>query len=256
MGRSVSDDNDDAFGLGAKRKLRRIGERVELIFGDVTAAAGVQRADPVAELLDVRSERLAIRAVAVGIRRDDVVLERYQAEPVVAAVRLQVLRKRNHVLLDGVDIRLHRFGDVEHEHDVDGTALADAAEIDDLGFLAVLEDLDVVGTKTADRIAVFIGQTEVELDAAVGVEVLEAGIPGGDLQARIRRGHPNGESETDQQEKRKHVAAQAEVSIRGVHRWQQFSGSRWQSVKLPVQLDAHSSDCILAFAHWLGYPNR
>ena len=83
----------------------------------------------------------------------------------------------------------------EHEHDVDGTALADAAEIENLGFLAVLEDFHVVGTQVADRIAVLIGETEIELDAAVGVEVLEARIAGGDFQTRIGRRHARAKAE-------------------------------------------------------------
>ena len=174
MSRRVRDDNDDAFGLGAERKLRRVGKRVELILGDVAAAAGVQAAHPLGELLDVRSKRVAIGAVAVGVRRDHVILERHQPEPVVAAVGLQVLRKRDHVLLDRVDIGLHRFRHVQHEHDIDGTALADSAKVEDLGLLAVFKYFHVVGTKVADRIAVLIRQTEVELHAAVGVEVLEA----------------------------------------------------------------------------------
>ena len=39
---------------GTKRKGRRVGQRVELIFRDIAAAARVQRADPVNELVHVR----------------------------------------------------------------------------------------------------------------------------------------------------------------------------------------------------------
>ena len=51
-----------------------------------------------------------------------------------------------------------------------------AAEIENLGRLAVLEDLDVIGAQIADRLAVLIGQAEIECDAAVGVEMLQARI--------------------------------------------------------------------------------
>ena len=68
-------------------------------------------------------------------------------------------------------------------------ALADAAKIDDLGFLAVFENFHVVGMKAADGITVLIGQTEVDLYTAVGVKMLEARISGGDFQARISRWH-------------------------------------------------------------------
>ncbi len=138
-----------------------------------------------------------------------------------------------------------------------GTALADAAEIDDLGFLAVLENFDVVGTKIADRIAVFIGQAEVELHAAIGVEMFEAGISGSDFQARIRPRSPEPRKRNQITRKNVNTGGEAEVSIRGVHRWQTYSPDREgnQSSSL-YQLDVHSSDCILAFAHRLGYPNR
>ena len=84
--------------------------------------------------------------------------------------------KFDHVLLDRVDIGLHRFGHVQHEHDIDRTALPDAAKIENLGLLAVLEDLHIVGAQIADRLAVLIGQAEIELDAAVGIEMLQARI--------------------------------------------------------------------------------
>jgi len=118
--------------------------------------------------------------------------------------------------LTGVDIRLHRFGHVEHEHDINRTALADAAKIQNLGFLAILENFDVIGTKVADRIAVLIGETEVKLDAAVGVEMLEARITGGDFQARV--GRRDSKNETKQKNERKQ--ATAGVSIRRFHRRQ------------------------------------
>jgi len=41
----------------------------------------------------------------------------------------------------------------------------------DLGQLAVLEDLHVVGAQIAHRLAALIGQPKIELDAAIRVEV-------------------------------------------------------------------------------------
>ena len=121
-----------------------------------------KRADPIGELLHVRGERVAILAVAVGIFGDDVVLEGHQAEAVVAIVGGEILRELDDVLLDRVDIGLHRFGDIEDEHDIDRAALADAAKIENLGWLAILEDFDIVGSEIADRMAVVVGETEVE----------------------------------------------------------------------------------------------
>src|SRR5262249_2892893 len=96
----------------------------------------------------------------------------------------QFLGERDNVLFDRVDVGLHRFGDVHHEHDVDGAALSDSAKIKNLGLLAVLEDFDVVGSQVTDRVTVGIGQSEVELHSAVRVEVLQSGVADRDLQTR------------------------------------------------------------------------
>src|SRR5205823_9618113 len=89
---------------------------------------------------------------------------------------LQVLRKRDDVLLDRVDIRLHRLGDIEHEHDIDRAALADAVKIDDLGLLAIFEHLDVLRAQISDRLTVGVGQAEIELYAGVVIKVLESWV--------------------------------------------------------------------------------
>ena len=47
---------------------------------------------------------------------------------------------------------------------------------------------DVVGAQIADRLPVLIGQAEIELDAAVGVEVLQARIADHDLHRGTRAG--------------------------------------------------------------------
>ena len=98
----------------------------------------------------------------------------------------EVVGEIHHVLLDRVDIRLHRLGHVHHEHDIDRAALTYAAEIENLGQLAILEDLQIIGAQIAHRLAVLIGQSEVEFDAAVRVEVLQAGIADHDLHRGTR----------------------------------------------------------------------
>ena len=80
------------------------------------------------------------------------------------------------VLFDRIDVGLHRLGDIKDEDDVDRAALPDSAEIDDFGRLAIFEDFDIFGFEIADRLAVVVGKAEIELDSAIGIEMLEAGI--------------------------------------------------------------------------------
>ena len=161
MRRRIGHDDNDSLGLGPERKAGRIGERVELILGNVATAARVQRADPIGKLVHIRSEAIAILAVTIGIFGDDVIFEGHQAEPVVAIVGREVLDELDDVLFDRIDIGLHRFGDIEDKDDVDRAALPDAAEIDDLGRLAILEYFDIFGFEIADRLAVVVGQAEI-----------------------------------------------------------------------------------------------
>jgi hypothetical protein len=82
----IGHDDDDSFGVRPKRKAGGVGERIELILGNVAAPARVQRADPIGELMHVGGEAVAIPAVAIGIFGDHVIFEGHQAEPVVAIV--------------------------------------------------------------------------------------------------------------------------------------------------------------------------
>ena len=169
-----------------------------------------------------------------GILRDDVILEGDEAEAIVAIIGGEVLRELDDVLLDGVDIGLHRFGNVHDEDDIDGTALSDAAKVKNLSELAVFIDLDVFGAQITDRLSAEVGQAEVELDAAVGIEVLQTRIADGDLQ-----GGPGGSADARKQDhNQRHERAQRQSKMRNFtmpttrsHSHSQFSGGLHPIVK-------------------------
>src|ERR1022692_4048224 len=88
MRRRVGHNDDDALGLWAKRKAGGICERVELVLGNIAAAAGVQRADPFGEFVHVRGHGVSIFAVAIRGLGHHVIFEGHQAEAVVAIIFL------------------------------------------------------------------------------------------------------------------------------------------------------------------------
>ena len=184
---SIGDHNHDTLRFRPKRERRGVRQCIELILGNIAAAARVQRSHPAGELLDVRRHRVAILAIAVRILRDNVIFEGHQPQPVIAIVRRQLLRELDNVLLDRVDIRLHRLRHVQHEHDIDRTPLADAAKIQNLRQLPVLIHLDVFHAQIAHGLPARFGHAEIELHAAVGVEMLQPRISDRDLRGRPRR---------------------------------------------------------------------
>src|SRR5215469_11294883 len=248
MRRGVGHDDYDALGLGPKRKAGRVGQSIELIFRDIAAATCVQTADPVGELLDIGGHRVAVGAIAVRIFRNDVILEGNESEAIVAIVGGEVLRERDHVLLHRVDIGLHRLGDIEHEHDIDRTALADTAEVNDLGELAVLVNFDVIGPQIADRVAVLIGEPEVELDAAVGVKMFETRVAYRNLEIGARGSCRERQGSKYQDGKGELVGALKS----GFH-----VSPMILRITTPISQDQPSRTReFLAFSSLLGYPKR
>ncbi len=82
-----------------------------------------------------------------------------------------------------------------HENDIDWAALPYPAKIDNLGGLAILEDLDVLGAEIADRLARLVRQSEIKLDAAVGIEMRETGITDRQLERGGCPPHAGGKDE-------------------------------------------------------------
>ncbi len=177
MRRCVGDDDYDALGFGTKRKARGVRERVELVLGNVAAAAGMKVPTQLMNFCTSEVMMLRYSQLQSGYFGDDVIFERDQAEAVVAIVGGEILGEIDDVLLDRVDIGLHRFGDVEHENDIDRTTLADAAKIEHFGRLAVLEYLDVVLGEIADGLAALVGQAEVELTPPSVSKWVNPGLP-------------------------------------------------------------------------------
>ena len=188
MGRSVGHDNHNSLGLGPERESSGVVERVELIFRNIAAAAGVQRTDPADELTDIRGHLIAIIAITIRRCRDHVILEGHQPQPVVAIVRRQIVGEIDDVLLDRVDIRLHRFGDVEHEHDIDRASLSDATKVENLGLFAIFVNFDVLGLQISDGRAVLVGQAEIEFHGAIGIEMFKARITDRQMEGGLSTG--------------------------------------------------------------------
>src|SRR5215510_14029739 len=61
----VGHQYDDTFRFRPEGKSGRIGQRIELIFGNITAAARMNSVNPSYELVDVRGHFIAVVAVTV-----------------------------------------------------------------------------------------------------------------------------------------------------------------------------------------------
>ena len=164
MVRRVGDQDHHGLRFRPEGKAAGNDQRVERVLRDIAPTSGLQGTHPTLELAGAAGED--------GVLTDDVILERHQAEPVVAVGLGQPVSKIDGCLFQAIDERPHTFGDVEYYHNVYRPALLFTTEVNNLDLLPVFLHLHMLGTELPNRLPAQVGRAEVEPHRAAVAEVL------------------------------------------------------------------------------------